>query len=286
MQLQRRGPAGHVIPVVLDGDRGHDLRPLTADITGDFLAGGGITSVRTVLAAGSLPEISLDGLRVGPPVARPMAVVCIGQSYAAHAAETGDAPPAEPIIFFKHPNTIIGPDDEVHCPPGATALDWEVELAVVIGREARYLPTAQAALDCVAGYTISNDVSERDYQWHRSGGQWPKGKCAETFNPLGPWLIPAEEVPDPQQLRLRSFVNDEPRQDSTTADMIFPVGEIIRHLSHFMVLSPGDIINTGTPQGVAASGRFPYLRSGDVMRIEIDGLGSQRQRVVPAVVHG
>jgi 2,4-diketo-3-deoxy-L-fuconate hydrolase len=202
-----------------------------------------------------------------------MAVLCIGQNYAAHAAESGDAPPSVPILFYKHPNTVIGPYDDVPVPPGATKVDWEVELGVVIGKRARYLSSPEEALDYVAGYVTSNDVSERDFQIAQSGGQWSKGKSAEGFNPLGPALVPASEV-DPQNLRMWSRVNGEPRQDSTTADMIFSVAYIVHHLSQYAVLEPGDLINTGTPQGVALSGRFPYLSIGDM---GIVGLGAQKQ---------
>ncbi|WP_101847748.1 fumarylacetoacetate hydrolase family protein [Zhihengliuella sp. ISTPL4] len=278
MELLRLGAIGHERPYVRD-DEGvvRDLGSLTRDIDGAFLAAGGIARVRAALADGSLPEVEITGLRVGAPVARPTAVICIGQNYAAHAAESGAEPPAQPVVFFKHPNTVVGPDDVVLLPPGAEKVDWEIELAVVIGRTARYLPSVEAARDVIAGYTISNDVSERAYQLEVSGGQWSKGKCSETFNPLGPALVPADEV-DPQTLRLRSFVNGEPRQDSSTADMIFPVLRLVHELSHYLVLEPGDIINTGTPQGVALSGRFPYLQDGDEMTIEIERLGRQRQR--------
>lgn len=213
----------------------------------------------------------------GIPQLNPAIRTCIGQNYAAHAAESGSVPPEHPVVFFKHPNTVVGPDDVVLLPPGAEKVDWEVELAVVIGKTARYLSSPDAAREVIAGYTISNDVSERAYQLDVSGGQWSKGKCSETFNPLGPALVPADEV-DPQALRLRSFVNGEPRQDSSTADMIFPVLQIVHELSHYLVLEPGDVINTGTPQGVALSGRFPYLQDGDEMTIEIEGLGRQHQR--------
>ena len=279
MELMRLGEPGAERPFVRD-DEGvvRDLASLTDDIDGAFLAADGIPRVRAALAAGTLAAVDATGLRVGAPVARPTAVICVGQNYAAHAAESGSAPPSEPVLFFKHPNTIIGPDDVVLLPPGAEQVDWEVELAVVIGRTARYLSSPEDARAVIAGYTVSNDVSERAYQLEVSGGQWSKGKCAETFNPLGPVLVPADEI-DPQALRLRSFVNGEPRQDSSTADMIFPVLQLVHEISRFMVLEPGDVINTGTPQGVALSGRFPYLREGDEMRIEIDGLGSQRQRV-------
>lgn len=278
MELLRLGAIGRERPYVRD-DQGvvRDLGSVTRDIDGAFLAADGIARVRAALADGTLPKVETEGLRVGAPVARPTAVICIGQNYAAHAAESGSEPPAHPVMFFKHPNTVVGPDDVVLLPPGAEKVDWEVELAVVIGRTARYLPSVEAARDVIAGYTISNDVSERAYQLEVSGGQWSKGKCSETFNPLGPALVPADEV-DPQALRLRSFVNGEPRQDSSTADMIFPVLRLVHELSHYLVLEPGDIINTGTPQGVALSGRFPYLQDGDEMTIEIEGLGRQHQR--------
>lgn len=277
MELMRLGAPGDERPFVRD-DEGiiRDLSPLTADIDGAFLAADGISRVRQALAAGELSAADTEGLRIGAPVARPTAVVCIGQNYAAHAAESGSAPPEHPVVFFKHPNTVVGPNDTVLLPPGADKVDWEVELAVVIGRTARYLSSPEAAREVIAGYTISNDVSERAYQLDVSGGQWSKGKCSETFNPLGPVLVPADEV-DPQALRLRSFVNGSPRQDSTTADMIFPVLQIVHELSQYMVLEPGDVINTGTPEGVALSGRFPYLGDGDEMVIEIDGMGRQRQ---------
>lgn len=286
MKFQRRGEPGEEIPVVVvdpaGDDAGYDLRQFTSDIDGAFLASDFEARTSAAIAAGDLPLIDLAGMRFGPPLARPMAVVCIGQNYAAHAAESGSSPPTRPVIFFKHPNTIVGAFDDVRCPPDAEKLDWEVELAVVIGRRARYLASAEEALSCVAGYAVSNDVSERAYQLDFSGGQWSKGKCCETFNPLGPYLVPAGEVPDPQQLRLTSWVNDEPRQDSSTADMIFGVAEIVMQLSQYLVLEPGDVINTGTPEGVALSGRFPYLQVGDRMRIGIDGLGTQEQRVVAA----
>ncbi|HEY4568152.1 MAG TPA: fumarylacetoacetate hydrolase family protein [Kribbella sp.] len=282
MRLLRVGEPGRERPVVRhdDDDGGaFDLSALTADIDGRFLADGGVQRVRGALDADALPRVDIDGQRIGAPLARPGAVVCIGQNYAAHAAESGDPPPRYPFFFFKHPNTVVGPYDDVRRPRGAEKLDWEVELAVVIGRQARYLDSPQAAADVIAGYTISNDVSERAFQTEVSGGQWSKGKCCETFNPMGPWVVPADEV-DPQRLRLRSFINGEPRQNSSTADMVFPVLHLVWDLSRYMVLDPGDVINTGTPEGVAFSGRFPYLADGDVIDIEIDRLGAQRQTVV------
>ncbi len=198
-------------------------------------------------------------------------MLCIGQNYAAHAAESGATPPERPIMFYKAPNTVVGPYDDVLIPRGSAKTDWEVELGVVIGRTARYLDSPADALGHVAGYVVANDVCERDFQLAVSGGQWSKGKSCETFNPLGPWLVTPDEVGDPGALRLRSWVNGEPRQDSSTADMIFDVAYLIWNLSQYTVLEPGDLINTGTPQGVALSGRFPYLRAGDVVEVEIDG---------------
>ncbi|SCL25041.1 2-keto-4-pentenoate hydratase/2-oxohepta-3-ene-1,7-dioic acid hydratase (catechol pathway) [Micromonospora pallida] len=273
MRFMRIGPVGAERPVLVDGGEHFDLTGVTADIDAAFLADDPVGRVR---AAGPLPGIDVAGQRVGAPVARPGAVLCIGQNYAAHAAESGVAPPAEPILFHKSPNTVVGPYDEVLVPRGSTRTDWEVELAVVIGSRVRYLDSPAEALAHVAGYAVSNDVSEREYQFADPGGQWAKGKSCETFNPLGPWLVTPDEVGDPQALRLRSWVNGEPRQDSRTADMIFDVAFLIWHLSRYTVLEPGDVLNTGTPQGVALSGRFPYLRPGDTVEVEIEGLGRQR----------
>jgi len=280
-QFLRYGPAGSEKPALRYDGTTFDLTSLTDDLTPDFIAIDGLALARERAAAGALPEIDITGERIGPPVHRPTAVVCIGQNFAAHAAESGSPPPELPIIFFKHPACVIGPDDDVRIPRAATKVDWEVELAVVLSGAPRYLDSPSEARDYIAGYTISNDVSERDFQIVLSGGQWSKGKCAETFNPLGPYLLMAEDLADPQALGMRSFVNGEPRQDSTSADMIFPVDYLIWHLSHFVALMPGDVINTGTPEGVALSGRFPYIQAGDVMRTEIDGLGVQEQRVLP-----
>lgn len=273
MRYMRVGPVGAERPVAAVDGRYYDLSGVTADIDGTFLAGGGVDSVS------GLPERDIAGQRIGAPIARPGAVVCVGQNYAAHAAESGANPPEQPIIFYKAPNTVVGPYDEVLIPRGSVKTDWEVELAIVIGRTVRYLDSPDAALAHIAGFTLSNDVSERDFQLTVSGGQWSKGKSCETFNPLGPWLVTVDEVGDPGALGLRSWVNGEARQDSSSADMIFDVPYLVWHLSQFMVLEPGDIINTGTPQGVALSGRFPYLRAGDVMEVEIDGLGRQRSEL-------
>ena len=281
MRLARIGRPGQEVPAASTGDdTWYDLRSLTSDVDGALLAGG-LGEVRAALAAGGLPvlDTAQTSDRFGPPVANPGKIVCIGLNYRDHAAETGAQPPPEPILFLKTPDTVVGAHDEVLVPRGSTKTDWEVELAVVIGREARYLEDDAAAAACVAGYAISNDVSEREFQLER-GGQWDKGKNCETFNPLGPWLLTADDVPDPQKLGLRLWVNGEPRQDGTTADMIFGVAFLVRYLSRFMVLRPGDVINTGTPAGVAM-GRpgTPYLRAGDVVELEIDGLGRQRQQI-------
>ncbi|MEE6287864.1 fumarylacetoacetate hydrolase family protein [Georgenia sp. MJ173] len=279
MHFLRVGEPGVERPVVVDDDgTAHDLTPVTADIDGAFLAADGIATTRRALSDRRLPVLDIAGQRLGSPVTRPHAVWCIGMNYAAHAAESGAQPPAAPILFFKTPNTVVGPDDDVLIPRGSTKTDWEVELAAVIGTRARYLDSPADAARHIAGYTISNDVSERAFQIEESGGQWSKGKCAETFNPLGPALVPADELSG-GNLRLTSSVNGEPRQDSTTADLIFGIDHLVWHLSQFAVLEPGDVINTGTPQGVALSGRFPYLRAGDVMELTIEGIGTQRQNV-------
>lgn len=279
MELLRLGAVGAERPAVREYGVVYDLSGLSDDIDGAFLAGDGIARVRAALAEGSLPRLDdAASQRVGPPVARPQAVVCIGQNYAAHAAESGAAPPPHPIVFFKHPNSIVGPDDDVVLPPGADKADWEVELVAVIGRRAFRLASPEEALAHVAGYTVANDVSERAWQIETSGGQWSKGKSAPTFCPLGPALVPADEV-DPDDLGIRSWVNGEPRQDSSTKDMIFSVAVLLHDLSQHMALDPGDVVLTGTPEGVALSGRFPYLRPGDVVELEVDGLGRQRQQV-------
>ncbi|MFJ2896796.1 fumarylacetoacetate hydrolase family protein [Streptomyces sp. NPDC087218] len=282
MRLMRIGEPGHERPVLVRPDgRHHDLSGITDDIDGAFLAALA-DDPRLVPAGPVLPETDITGLRIGAPVARPSALLCIGQNYAAHAAESGAEPPEQPILFYKSPNTVVGPYDDVLIPRGSKKTDWEVELAVVIGRRASYLDSPADAAAHIAGYAVSNDVSERAFQLEESGGQWSKGKSCATFNPLGPVLVTADEVGDPQDLRLRSYVNGEPRQDSVTADMIFSVAHLVHHLSQYLVLEPGDVINTGTPQGVALSGRFPYLGPGDVMEVEISGLGRQRSVCRPA----
>lgn len=287
MRLLRLGPIGQEIPFVkTEAGEYFDLTPITHDINRAFLANDGLERVREFLGVPRrpwpLPEA--EKLRIGAPIADPAAVLCIGQNYVAHAAESGSTPPSAPILFFKHPNSIVGPNDDVLVPPGAMKLDWEVELCVIIQKRASYLESPDSALEYVAGVTVGNDVSERAFQIEESGGQWSKGKSAATFNPLGPAMVTIDEVPDVQDLRLWSKVNGELRQDSNTAGMIFSVAELICDLSQYVVLEPGDVINTGTPEGVALSGRFPYLKVGDVMELGIDGLGTQRQQLAPTIL--
>ncbi len=276
MKLARLGDVGQEIPVLLTDQAALDLRPVISDLTGAHLSPASLQAVADAAAAGTLPEVPNAGdLRIGPPVARPSSILCIGQNYAAHAAESGAEPPEVPILFFKAANTLTGPFDEVDIPRGSTKTDWEVELGVVIGTRALYLDSPEQARAHIAGFVTADDLSERDFQIAVSGGQWSKGKSAPGFSPLGPYLVTADEV-DPSNLRLRSWVNGEPRQDSSTADMIFDTSHIVWHLSQYLALDPGDVILTGTPQGVALSGRFPYLSAGDVVEVEIEGLGRQR----------
>lgn len=280
MELFRYGPVGGERPAVRDDSSAtFGAEGVTADFDGAFFADGGIERLREALAAGSLPAVDVAGERIGPPIARPMAVICIGMNYAAHAAESGAAPPEHPIVFFKHPSAIVGPEDDLLIPPGSEKTDWEVELAVVMKGTPRHLAGPEEALDYVAGYTLIDDVSERAFQIEVSGGQWSKGKAYPSFAPIGPALRPADEL-DPGDLRLRSWVNGEARQDSSTADLIFSVPELIAELSRYMNLMPGDVIATGTPEGVGLSGRFPYLSPGDTIEMEIEGIGRQRQQCV------
>lgn len=280
MKLARLGPAGQERPVLVTSGGVRSIAGLTDDIDAGFFESDGPARVSAALAAGELPPVTKsDGLRVGSPIAKPGAIVCVGMNYAAHAAESGAEPPAVPVIFFKAPNTVVGPCDPVTIPRDSVRTDWEVELGVVIGKRASYLDSPAESLDHVAGFVIANDLSERDFQIGASGGQWSKGKIAPGFCPVGPWLVTPDEV-EHQKLGLRSFVNGESRQDSCTADQIFDVAHVVHHLSQYMVLDPGDLVLTGTPEGVALSGRFPYLAPGDVVELEIDGLGRQRQECV------
>jgi 2-keto-4-pentenoate hydratase/2-oxohepta-3-ene-1,7-dioic acid hydratase in catechol pathway len=277
------GAVGAERPAVLADDGiSYDLTALTDDISGTFLANNGVGRTARALDAGDLQPIDVAGLRIGSPIARPGKIICIGLNYRDHATESGQPVPDEPIVFFKATNTIVGPNDDLLIPRGSTKTDWEVELGVVIGATARYLGSPDEAVGTIAGYATSHDVSEREFQLER-GGQWVKGKSCETFNPLGPWLVPARDVAEPGELGLRLWVNGEQRQDGNTADLIFNVTYLVWYLSQFMVLEPGDLINTGTPAGVALGipGQ-PYLRAGDIVELEIDGLGRQRQQLKQA----
>jgi 2-keto-4-pentenoate hydratase/2-oxohepta-3-ene-1,7-dioic acid hydratase in catechol pathway len=278
MKLMRIGAPGAEQPALLAADGTVlDLSGLTPDIDGAFLASGGLDRIWRAVTAGTLPALETAGARVGAPIARPGKVVCIGLNYRDHAAETGAAIPERPVVFLKAPYTVVGPNDNVLIPRGSAKTDWEVELAVVIGRTARYLDSPVRALDHVAGYAISNDVSEREFQLERSS-QWDLGKSCETFNPLGPYLVSSDEITDPGNLGLRARVNGVARQDGTTGNLIFDVPYLIWYLSCHMVLEPGDVINTGTPAGVALGlPGNPYLRPGDVVELDIDGLGAQAQ---------
>jgi 2-keto-4-pentenoate hydratase/2-oxohepta-3-ene-1,7-dioic acid hydratase in catechol pathway len=252
------------------------------DFDEGFFGADGVQRIRPVveerLAAGQTS--ALDGKRIGAPIARPHQILCIGLNYSDHAAETGAAVPDEPILFTKSPNTLIGPYDEVWIPRGSRKTDWEVELGIVIGRRTSYLDSVDQAADHIAGWCVTNDVSEREFQAER-GGQWSKGKSAETFNPCGPWLVTPDEVSDVGSLDMWLDVNGERRQTGSTATMIFDPFFIVHYLSQFLVMEPGDLINTGTPPGVGMGYDPPvYLQPGDVMELGVEGLGSQRQTVV------
>ena len=276
MKLARLGERGHETPVLVIDDTYYDLRGVVDDITPASLEAGALDRIRAASESGTLPVVDGADLRIGSPISRPGTILCIGMNYAAHALESGSQPPASPVLFLKTPNTVGGPNDPVDIPRKSTKTDWEVELGVVIGSRALYLDSPADSAAHIAGFLVANDLSEREFQLEVSGGQWSKGKSSPGFSPLGPWLVTPEDV-DPTNLRLRSWVNGEPRQDSNTADLIFPVDFIVWHLSQFLQLEPGDVILTGTPEGVALSGRFPYLTAGDVVEIEIEGLGHQRQ---------
>ena len=286
MRLARFGPVGAERPgVATRDDLLLDVSSLVDDYDRAFFASGALATLAEVVVrqSATLPSVRLDGsVRVGAPIARPGKVICIGLNYADHAAESGLPVPEEPVVFMKGSDTVVGPYDDVYIPRGSTKTDWEVELGIVIGSTARYLPDADSARAVIAGYCVSHDVSERHFQLER-GGQWDKGKSCERFNPVGPWLVTADEVPDPQALALSLDVNGQRKQRGSTATMVFGVLEIVRYLSQFMVLEPGDLINTGTPPGVGMGQKPPhYLVDGDVVDLRIEGLGAQRQRFVDA----
>jgi ureidoglycolate lyase len=278
MKLLRYGPRGQEKPGLLDRDgQIRDLSGVVRDIGPETLASASLDKLRQ-LNPTSLPVVS-GNPRLGPCVGNVSKLVCVGLNYSDHAKEAGAAIPSEPVLFLKAISSITGPNDDVMLPKGAEKGDWEVELGIVIGTKAQYV-TVHDALKNVAGYCIVNDVSERNYQLER-GGNWSKGKSADTFCPMGPWLVTADEVPDPQALDLVCEVSGKIMQNGSTKNMIFACAHIVSYISHFMTLMPGDVIPTGTPAGVGL-GMKPqrFLRPGDTMRLSISGLGEQRQKVV------
>ncbi|RMB83506.1 fumarylacetoacetate hydrolase family protein [Streptomyces shenzhenensis] len=283
MYLMRIGATGAEKPVArIDDDTYVDLSDTVSDFDETFFGSGGVDRIRPLVAerAATGRVSRFAGERIGAPIARPHQILCIGLNYSDHAAETGQAVPDEPILFTKSPNTLVGPNDDVRIPRGATKPDWEVELGIVIGRRTSYLDSVDEARGAIAGYLVVNDVSERAFQMER-GGQWAKGKSAETFNPAGPWLATTDEIDDVLDLGMWLDVNGTRRQDGNTKTMIFDPYFIVHHLSQFLVLEPGDLINTGTPPGVGMGFNPPvWLEPGDVMELGIHHLGSQRQNVL------
>jgi len=280
MKLVRFGPPGREKPGIVDKD-GHirNLSKIVPDISGETLSAAGLAKIKKAKIE-KLPRVS-GKPRLGPPVGGTRHFIAIGLNYSDHAAEVGMPIPKEPIIFSKAPSSLCGPNDNIIIPKASTKLDWEVELGIVIGRRAQYIPSVDKALDYVAGYCLANDVSERVFQLDRVG-QFTKGKSAETFGPLGPWLVTKDEIRDPQRLDMWLTVNGESRQKGTTRNMVFGVAHLVWYLSQFLVMEPGDVIVTGTPPGVGMGFKPDpkFLKAGDVVRLGIDGLGEQQQKVV------
>ncbi|MEO3692289.1 ureidoglycolate lyase [Roseateles paludis] len=284
MKLLRHGPKGQERPGLLDAaGRVRDLSEHITDLTGSALTPASLARLRA-LDLDSLPVVAgtpQSDLRLGPCVGQVGKFICIGLNYADHAAESNLPVPKEPVVFAKWTSAITGPDDEVEIPRGSVKTDWEVELGVVIGEGGRYISEADA-LKHVAGYCVVNDISEREWQLER-GTQWDKGKGCDTFGPIGPWLVTADEVPDPQNLSLWLEVDGHRYQNGNTRTMVFTVAQIVSYLSQFMSLQPGDVISTGTPPGVGLGQKPPvYLKAGQTMRLGIEGLGTQRQKTVQA----
>lgn len=283
MRLMRIGEIGAERPAVaVDEDKYVDVSDLVKDFDSTFFGSSQIEQLRIQVQnridSNQLNELA--GERIGAPFTRPHQIICIGLNYADHAKESGAEVPPEPIIFTKAPNTLIGPNDNVLIPKDSTKADWEIELGIVIGKKARYLKNPKEAGEHIAGYVLCNDVSEREFQLERQG-QWSKGKSCETFNPAGPWLVTPDEITDPTKLEMVLKLNGKVLQNSSTAQMVFEPNFLVYYLSQFMVLEPGDLINTGTPPGVGLGQKPPfYLQDGDFMELEIAGLGTQRQRVI------
>lgn len=284
MKLIRFGARGREKPGVLINQVRRDLSKEFHDWEGTFFGSAGLESVRALLRK-RLPEsfpVVADSERWAAPVARPRKIICIGLNFHDHAHESGMEIPKEPILFLKATNTVVGPNDNLLIPRRSQKTDWEVELGVVIGKEARYLGSVEEAAHCIAGYCISHDVSEREFQLER-GGQWSKGKSCDTFNPLGPWLATPNEIAGVTKLGMKLWVNGQLRQNGNTGTMIFGPAHLIHYISQFMTLEPGDLISTGTPPGVGLGMKPPqYLKAGDVVELEIEGLGKQRQVCVQA----
>jgi 2,4-didehydro-3-deoxy-L-rhamnonate hydrolase len=283
MHLMRIGEPGAEKPVArVDDETYVDLSDVVDDLDEAFFGSGGLERLRPIVAERSSTGVTsrFDGERIGAPIARPHQILCIGLNFSDHAAEAGMEVPEEPILFNKSPNTLIGPNDDVRIPRASTKTDWEVELGIVIGTRTSYLDSVEDARGVIAGYVTVNDISERAFQLERSG-QWVKGKSAETFNPAGPWLVTPDEIDDVLNLGMWLEVNGVRRQHGSTSTMIFDPFFIVHYLSQFLVLEPGDLINTGTPPGVGMGFDPPvWLHPGDVVTLGIDGLGSQRQRVL------
>jgi len=284
VKLIRFGKRGSEKPGVLVEGVRRDLSSEFRDWGSDFFAAVGLNALKELLRRrnpGTFAEVP-DGERWGAPIARPHKIICIGLNFHDHARESGMEVPKEPILFMKATNTVVGPYDNLLIPRRSNKTDWEVELGVVIGKEARYLESPEKATDHIAGYCISHDVSEREFQLER-GGQWSKGKSCDTFNPLGPWLSTPDDVPNIMKAPMKLRVNDQPRQSGSAETMIFEPAHLIHYISQFMTLEPGDLISTGTPPGVGLGMKPPqYLKSGDVVELEIEGLGRQRQSCVQA----
>ncbi|WP_425417706.1 fumarylacetoacetate hydrolase family protein [Oricola indica] len=278
MKLLRVGAKGAEKPAIVHSDGTiRDLSSVVGDIAGDALTDEGLATIAAADLA-ALPVLDADS-RIGPCDGRVGKFICIGLNYADHAAESGMAVPEEPIIFFKATSAITGPNDPVIIPKGSEKTDWEVELGIVIGKEARYIGE-EAAMDHVAGYCLVNDVSERAFQIERAG-QWVKGKSADSFGPIGPWLVTRDEIADPQNLAMWLEVDGHRYQDGSTRTMVFGVAHLVSYLSQFMSLQPGDIISTGTPPGVGMGQKPPvYLKAGQTIRLGIEGLGEQTQTTV------
>jgi 2-keto-4-pentenoate hydratase/2-oxohepta-3-ene-1,7-dioic acid hydratase in catechol pathway len=284
MRLIRFGSLGSERPGILDaaGDR-RDLSAHFADWNGAFFQQQGLAALARLLVDGTeqFPLVN-DRERWGAPIARPGKVICIGLNYSDHAAESGMPIPTEPIVFMKASNTVVGPFDDILIPRRSQKTDWEVELGVIVGRDARYLDSPEIAGEYIAGYAISHDVSEREFQLER-GGQWTKGKSCDSFNPCGPFLATVDELSNPSALEMSLSVNGEQRQQGSTSRMIFAPAFLVHYLSQFMTLEAGDLISTGTPPGVGLGMKPPqYLRAGDVVELSINGLGAQRQKCVDA----